>query len=268
MKLGDKYTKHYFKRLTLEIGNCFDKLQFIEIKNNGKNLVIEYAPRKFTSEKLFSKNMDVKCNIFLNDLLKINIEKWESEYSSKINTGHEWNLKLYFRPSIIIEKKGSNNFPNNFIELIELIKKYYSDFNVDINIRKTLNENDLLKLYCSHNSGTSFTEVSVGRIDINRNSQDRRIDIVRIKNDHYKWFRKYSKNKEDFEDLVKNNHKIELVEIKEKLNRTVIGQIIVGEYLFKKKYCVNNISKAILYHIGDELLEEFCKENEIKLIKY
>ena len=268
MKVEERYTKHYFKRLTLEIGNDFDKFQIIEIKNNGKILIIEYTPQNYIDNKLFSYKMNVNFEIFLNDLLNINIENWEKEYSSKIYSGHGWNLKLYFKPSIIIEKQGFNNFPKNFEELIKLIKKYYPDFNVDINIRKTLNENDLLKLYCSNHSGTSFSEVSVGKIDLNKNIKDRRIDIVRIKNDHYKWYRKYSKNKEYFNDLLKNNYKIELVEIKTKLNRTVIGQIIVGEYLFQKKYNIKSASKAILYHIGDELLEDFCNKNDIKLIKY
>ena len=57
-----------------------------------------------------------------------------------------------------------------------------------------------------------------------------------------------------------------LVEIKTDLKRGVIGQIIVGEYLFKKKFNANNVSLAILYHIGGELLEMFCREKGIRLI--
>ena len=144
--------------------------------------------------------------------------------------------------------KANNNIPDNSIEL---------------------NENDLLKLYCSNNHGTSFREVSVGLRNSSKNSNDRRIDVVRIENDINEKVCKYSTNKDPFMDLVKTDkYNIELVEIKKKLNRGVIGQIIVGEYLFKKKFKVNNITKAIVYHIGDSLLEEFCKENQIKLIKY
>jgi hypothetical protein len=81
-------------------------------------------------------------------------------------------------------------------------------------------------------------------------------------------FYRYGKSKGHFLELVKSNqYDIELVEIKSKLNRGVIGQIIVGEYLFKKKYNVKNCLKAILYHIGDELLEIFCMENNIRLLK-
>jgi hypothetical protein len=92
---------------------------------------------------------------------------------------------------------------------------------------------------------------------------------LRIEDDIYKWKCKYIDHKERFKNAVSaNRHKIELVEIKTKLNRGVIGQILVGEYLFKKKFNANKVIKAILYHIGDEALEEYCKDNNIKLIKF
>jgi len=135
-------------------------------------------------------------------------------------------------------------------------------------IKTKLSEKDLLRLYCLEHRGTSFTEVSVGNKTIAKNSTDRRIDIVRIGNDIYKWHRQYGKNKEYFQGIVKHGYEIELVENKTKLNRAVIGQILVGEYLFKKKFNVENVSLAVLYHIGDELLEMFCKDKGIKLIHY
>jgi hypothetical protein len=137
-----------------------------------------------------------------------------------------------------------------------------------MNQKKKLSEKDLLKLYCLKHDGTSFTEVSIGNKIIAKNSTDRRLDIVRIENDVNKCHRPYGKYKKDFQNIVKEGYKIELVEIKTKLNRPVIGQILVGEYLFKKKFNVKNVSLAILYHIGDELLEMFCKEKGIRLIQY
>jgi hypothetical protein len=131
-----------------------------------------------------------------------------------------------------------------------------------------LSEKDLLRLYCLKNNGTSFTEVSVGNQIIYKNSTDRRLDIVRIENGTSKCQLKYGKHKKDFQDMVKSKYKIELVEIKTKLNRVVIGQILVGEYLFKKKFNVKKVSLAVLYHIGDELLEMFCRDKGIRLIRY
>jgi hypothetical protein len=136
-----------------------------------------------------------------------------------------------------------------------------------MNQKEKLSEKDLLKLYCLKNNGTSFTEVSIGNKIIAKNSTDRRLDIVRIENDK-KCHRPYGKYKKDFQNIVKEGYKIELVEIKTKLNRPVIGQILVGEYLFKKKFNVKNVSLAVLYHIGDELLEMFCRDKGIKLIQY
>jgi hypothetical protein len=259
MKTNEKYSKKYFKRLYLEIGNKYDKLQVIEIKNIKNDLIIEYTPKKYVNQKLFSKKINIKFETFFEELLKINIEKWDNEYTSKLFSGHEWNLKLYFRQNIIIEKQGSNNFPENFIELINLIKTHYKEFNVDISIRTELNEIDLLKLYCSYHRGFSFFEVSIGNKNIfGINSKNRRIDIVRILCDH-KYIRiKYSENRKLFNELI-NNYEIEIVEIKNKLNRPVIGQIIVAEYMLKKLYNIKSMTKAILYHEGDEALELLCK---------
>jgi len=177
-------------------------------------------------------------------------------------------LEAYFRQSIIYKKEGSNNFPNNINALVDFIKSFFPDFS--INTKTRLSEKDLLRLYCLEHEGTSFTEVSVGNRTIAKNSTDRRLDIVRIENDIYKWHRQYAKNenKKYFQDIVKSGHKIELVENKTKLNRSVIGQILVGEYLFKKKFNVENVSLAVLYHIGDELMEMFCKDKGIRLIQY
>lgn len=130
------------------------------------------------------------------------------------------------------------------------------------------NEKDLSQFYFSKFKGISYTEVSVGDRKTIKNSNDRRIDIVRIEKGRSKQVLKYGKNKDSFKELVnEKKYKIELIEAKIKLNRTVIGQIIVGEYLFKKKFKVKNVTKAILYHIGDELLEKFCREYGIKLIR-
>jgi hypothetical protein len=178
-------------------------------------------------------------------------------------------LEAYFRQSIVYKKEGSNNFPHNFNTLVDIIRSFFPDFNMGTKIKTKLSEKDLLRLYCMEHEGTSFFEVSVGNQKSVKNSTDRRLDIVRVKNDIYRWHRQYAKNKDYFQNLIDDKmYKTELVEIKTKLNRNVIGQILVGEYLFKKKFNVPTVSLAILYHSGDELLEMFCKEKGIRLIKY
>jgi hypothetical protein len=176
----------------------------------------------------------------------------------------------YFRYSMIYKKEGSNNYPNNFIQLIKLVKFYFPEFEADIKTKTTLNESDLLKLYCTHHDGFIFTEVSIGdRKIFGKDSKNRRIDLVRINNDRKTFRLKYCNCKDLFTKLINNKkYEIELIEIKTKLNRLVIGQIIVGEYMFRKKFNVDNTIKIILYHEGDEALESFCNENQIKLEKY
>ncbi|MDR1099864.1 MAG: hypothetical protein LBL28_05220, partial [Treponema sp.] len=269
-KIENKYDKHYFKRLYFQIGSFYDDYQTIEIKNENNKLKMIYNSHRDIS----NKNNQIIVNtseyhVFFDKLLKTNIENWENNYHHELYTGYNWELKVYFKQSIVYEKEGSNNYPENFTDLINLFKMYFPEFDIDCNKKATLNENDLLKLYCTHHPGFTFTEVSVGDKKLfGKNSKNRRIDMVRIHNDHNRVKLKYSHKKELFERLLNGNYKIEIIEIKTDLNRLVIGQIIVGEYMFKKKYNVNEIIKTILYHRGDEALETFCKENEINLVKY
>ena len=128
-------------------------------------------------------------------------------------------------------------------------------------------ESSLFESYCENNTGYIFSEVSIGCKKIfGKYSNNRRLDIVRIGVGLKKEKLKYSDNKELFQELLYKSNDIEIVEIKTKLNRTVIGQIMVGEYMFKEKFCVKDITKAILYINGDEALEKYCILNGIKLL--
>jgi hypothetical protein len=264
MKREEKYAKRFFKRLYFEIGSFFNDYQTIEIINEKSKLKLIYNLHKNISNKNKLNIVNTKDHqTFFNELSEINIENWDNSYSHKLYTGYNWKLKLYFRPSVIYEKEGDNNYPDNFSQLVDLIKYYFPDFDADINIKTILTENDLLKIYCTHHTGVTFTEVSIGDKNIfGKDSKDRRIDMVRIDNDSKIFRLKYCNNKEFFMDLIRSGrYKIELIEIKTKLNRLVIGQIIVGEYMFRRKFKVNNTIKTILYHKGDEALELFCKAN-------
>jgi len=268
MNQKEKYNKQYFKRFSFKIGNSFDGFQIFEIFNKEKEFEIVYD-HYFTSRS--NKNEIIKTKDFsaiLHNMETLHFEEWENNYANKVYDGIDWELEAYFKQSIVYKKEGNNNFPSNINMLVDFIKSFFPNFNINTKIKTKLSEKDLLRLYCLEHRGTSFTEVSVGNKMIAKNSTDRRIDIVRIDNDIYKWHRQYGKNKEYFQGIVKHGYEIELVENKTKLNRAVIGQILVGEYLFKKKFNVENVSLAVLYHIGDELLEMFCKDKGIKLIHY
>jgi hypothetical protein len=268
MNQKEKYKKQYFKRFSFEIGNKFDGFQIIEIFNKERELEVVYD-YYYTSRSNKAKIIKTKdFSAILQNIENLHFEEWDNNYANKVYDGIDWKLEAYFRQSIVYKKEGSNNFPNNINVLVDFIKSFFPVFNINTIIKTKLSEKDLLRLYCLNHRGTSFTEVSVGNRIIAKNSTDRRIDIVRLDNDVYKWHRQYAKNKEYFNDTVKGDYEIELVENKTNLNRAVIGQILVGEYLFKKKFNVENVSLAVLYHIGDELLEMFCKDKGIRLIQY
>jgi hypothetical protein len=268
MNQKEKYSKQYFKRFSFVIGNSFDGFQIFEIFNKEKEFEVIYD-HYYTSRSEKGKTIKTKdFSAILQNMENLHFEEWDNNYTNKVYDGIDWKLEAYFRQSIVYKKEGCNNFPNNINVLVDFIKSFFHDFNINTKIKTKLSETDLLRLYCLKYRGTSFTEVSVGNRIIAKNSTDRRIDIVRIENDIYKFHRQYAKNKDYFNDTVKGDYNIELVEIKTKLNRAVIGQILVGEYLFKKKFNVKKASLAILYHIGDELLEMFCKDKGIRLLQY
>ncbi len=58
---------------------------------------------------------------------------------------------------------------------------------------------------------------------------------------------------------------IELIEIKRKLNRPVIGQVIAGAEMFKKDYQSGKINRIVLCNEGDSALEWVCKQRDIEV---
>ena len=54
-----------------------------------------------------------------------------------------------------------------------------------------------------------------------------------------------------------------MIEVKKKLDRLVIGQVIVGVDMFERQYGVKKIKPVILYQIGDPALEWVCDKREI-----
>ncbi|MCL2044481.1 MAG: hypothetical protein FWG89_10120 [Treponema sp.] len=137
-------------------------------------------------------------------------------------------------------------------------------------ITKIFKEADLTSLFIKNQTSCIFLEVSIGSKNIfGKNSTDRKIDIVVIHGCKSKKPYNYNENKAYFLKLIQDSkNEVEIIEVKKKLNRVVIGQILVGEFMFKKKYEVKKIKKSILYHIGDDAMELFCKENKINLINY
>ena len=58
-----------------------------------------------------------------------------------------------------------------------------------------------------------------------------------------------------------------LIEVKPKLNRTSIGQVIAGSDLFQKQYGIAPAKRVIVCAAGDAALEWVCERHFIEVVK-
>ena len=131
--------------------------------------------------------------------------------------------------------------------------------------RKTSKEDSLLSVYVAKNPGLYFTEVPVGNpgsYPWDSPSNPRKIDAVRIigtKSINHRIF----KSGKDIAKLKKVflAKRIQLIEAKQQLNRTVIGQLLVARELFEEQYNPKKISLLTLLNenITDGALYWVCK---------
>ena len=76
---------------------------------------------------------------------------------------------------------------------------------------------------------------------------------------------KHSFNKDGLASLFRNKN-IEVIEVKQNLNRPVIGQVIAGKDMFEKQYKRRNVKMVIVCSKGDSALEWVCKKQKIKVV--
>ena len=131
--------------------------------------------------------------------------------------------------------------------------------------KPTTFEEQLLQRYLEDNPGTLFLEVPVGG---SKNIQNaRRIDAVLIPNSETKVLTRSEYSLDDLKENLVNND-IHIIEAKQTLNRTVIGQIEVGSALFYRKFGFKNTHQIVLCACGEIDLEWYCEENNIDVVIY
>jgi hypothetical protein len=129
-------------------------------------------------------------------------------------------------------------------------------------------ENRLLKKYWEEVGGAIYTEVQIGNRKRNpfwpKGAKTRFLDGVRIPDiqNHPEKIITFASNKSVFSEIIKKKP-VELIEVKRKLNRLVIGQTIAGHDMFEKDYKSGKITDLILCSEGDPALEWVCKERKI-----
>lgn len=130
-------------------------------------------------------------------------------------------------------------------------------------------EDILLHTYWKKVGGIIYTEVPIGghggRGQWPIGCRQRRLDGVRIVT-RKKEIRKYVKPDDDFMNLIAN-FPVEIIEIKDTLNRPAIGQIIAGNDMFAREYKVGPKKQVILCSVGDSALEWVCAKRKINIEK-
>lgn len=134
-------------------------------------------------------------------------------------------------------------------------------------------EDKLLHQYWHAAGGLIFTEVVVGikgpAAMLKKEARLRRIDGVRVCDREVKDIPPeiitYSKSlPKEFDEAVNGAH-VEIIEIKERLGRNVMGQVIIGTDLFEMDFKPTKIDQVILCQVGDPLLEVICQRRGIKV---
>jgi len=145
-----------------------------------------------------------------------------------------------------------------------------------VNIMKKKNnpsttyEDKLLNRYFKENGGLVYKEVRLGQGGIMKypeGATHKRIDAVRVGGRRKPLVPFNKKMIPDFQKTIRG-HKVEVIEIKRKLNRLVIGQVIVAAKLMKWEYPhVKEFQQVIVCETCEPVMEKICWELKIKVWK-
>jgi len=143
--------------------------------------------------------------------------------------------------------------------------------------KRRSSEDACLMSYGCAAGGVIFTEVPVGGGGSSNawppGSKVRRIDGVRLvteesRSEHPVELRSFDPEFADgFRRQVAASTELEIVEVKTKLNRPVIGQVLAGALMFAREYGVQRPAMCIVYRIPDPALEIVCAELGIELYR-
>jgi hypothetical protein len=136
---------------------------------------------------------------------------------------------------------------------------------------KRSREDLLLLKYWREVGGVLFAEVPVGRDGPRqwpRGAKPRRIDGVRIVSPApanlpggiYTFDRR--KNRKTVEELIAGV-RVEVVEVKQELDRVVLGQAIIGADLLEMEYEPARVDQVVVCKVGDPVLETVCEQRGI-----
>ena len=126
-------------------------------------------------------------------------------------------------------------------------------------------EDLLIKEYQKKHQGKLYKEVSVGKVE--NKMRQRKIDGILIEGDENRTYEQGEYNLSEVKKEIKGAV-IHLIEAKRILNRTVIGQVEVGEYLVKEDFSPEKIIPIALCANSHSDIEDYCKQKNIKVVIY
>lgn len=129
-------------------------------------------------------------------------------------------------------------------------------------------ENRLLEEYWQQVGGTVVAEVETGASGPSNwpsGSGRRKIDGLRFRSEYRDEIASQTSfSQAQLRNIVQDRH-VEIIEVKQKLNRPVIGQAIAGSDMFERDYDPNTSEPVVVCGKGDPALEWVCRRNGIRV---
>ena len=126
-------------------------------------------------------------------------------------------------------------------------------------------EDHLLIRYLNDNPGKLFLEFPVNVLSEPKTA--RRIDGILIPGNTIEIYPQSSYDVDQVK-IEFDGHVVHLLEAKSSLDRYVVGQILVGESIFKRAFNSAEIIKVAVCGGGNPDIEWYCKENNIQVAIY
>lgn len=129
-------------------------------------------------------------------------------------------------------------------------------------------ENKLLTGYWNDAGGVIVTEVHIGGTGPSNwpsGAGSRRLDGLRFRSEYRDEINTLTAfSQAQLQEIVRDRH-VEVIEVKQSLNRPVIGQAIAGRDMFERDYEPRTVEPVVVCGSGDPALEWVCRRNGIRV---
>lgn len=143
-----------------------------------------------------------------------------------------------------------------------------ADTRTEFQWQPTSPEDHLLVGYWKQVGGVMATEVHIGGSSPGNwpdGAKRRRLDGLRFRSEYRDEINTPTAFRQaQLADIIEGRH-VEVIEVKQSLNRPVIGQAIAGKDMFARDYEPGTIAPVVVCGSGDPALEWVCRRNGIRV---